>query len=251
MMTEQRGKHFDPVLLDAFMEVLARAGADARGELRADPGALAEQTLETFGEALERGDAETAEGAIATAIDDGMPPTTLHVEVIAPALRRTRELRLVGEIDEHRERRAKDITGRVLATLARYMVGNRAPSRERVLVVGVPGDEHTLELQMIHDQLAAAGFATTFDADVPPTRLVATVKGASVDLVVLGAVPDTQASQLSQAIDALRASDPSIPLVFGGLAAGGAASDVRDGQRVLERIDEAVTVVQDALAQRA
>src|SRR5437660_5780806 len=61
IMTEQRGRHFDPVLLDAFMEVLDRAGADARGELRADPSALAEQTLETFAAALERGDAETAE----------------------------------------------------------------------------------------------------------------------------------------------------------------------------------------------
>src|SRR5207245_2391108 len=84
MMSEQRGKHFDPVLLDAFWEVLDRAGVDARGELRADLGALAEQALETFGTALERGDAETAEGSIATAIEDGLTPATLHAEVIAP-----------------------------------------------------------------------------------------------------------------------------------------------------------------------
>src|SRR5207245_9523911 len=40
IMTEQRGRHFDPVLLDAFMEVLARTDADARGQVPLDPVAL-------------------------------------------------------------------------------------------------------------------------------------------------------------------------------------------------------------------
>ena len=38
MMLEQRGRHFDPVLLDAFMEVLGRSGPDAREQLRGRPG---------------------------------------------------------------------------------------------------------------------------------------------------------------------------------------------------------------------
>ena len=37
MMREQRGRHFDPVLLDAFMEVLGRSGPDAREQLRLRP----------------------------------------------------------------------------------------------------------------------------------------------------------------------------------------------------------------------
>jgi len=248
MMSEQRGKHFDPVLLDAFWEVLDRAGVDARGELRADLGALAEQALETFGTALERGDAETAEGSIATAIEDGLPPATLHAEVIAPALRRTRELRNVGEIDEGRERHAKDITGRVLATLSRYMVGNRTPSRERVLVAGVRGDEHTLELHMIRDQLAAAGYATAFETDIAPERLAETLTAAAAQAIVLGAISEADERSLVHAIEALQASKPDVPLVLAGVAAGGPASAVRDGARVLERIDESVAVVEDALA---
>ena len=67
--------------------------------------------------ALERGDAETAESAIATAIEDGIAPTTLHAEVIGPALRRISVLSGAGEIDGERERRAYTITRRVLATL--------------------------------------------------------------------------------------------------------------------------------------
>jgi methanogenic corrinoid protein MtbC1 len=250
MMRDQRGKHFDPVLLDAFMEVLDRAGADARDELRADPGALAEQTLETFGTALERGDAEMAEGAIATAIEDGIAPETLHVEVIAPALRRTRELRRSGEIDADRELLAQGMTRRVLATLARYMLGNRTPSRERVLVAAIEGDEHTLELQMMHDQLAAAGFATTFESELPVGCLRAAVAGASPALVLLGAVREEQQAGVDEAMSAVRSADPKMAIVLGGLAAGGPAPDAREGARVLERIDEAVAVVQDALGKR-
>ena len=36
MMREQRGHHFDPVLLDAFMEVLGQTGPDAREQLRSE-----------------------------------------------------------------------------------------------------------------------------------------------------------------------------------------------------------------------
>src|SRR5947209_8634819 len=99
MMREQRGRHFDPILLDAFMEVLGQTGPDAREQLRSDPTALVEGTLETFAGALERGEAETAEGAIATAIEDGIGATTLHAEVIGPALRRISVLSGAGEID--------------------------------------------------------------------------------------------------------------------------------------------------------
>src|SRR5262249_45168907 len=69
MMREQRGKHFDPVLLDAFMEVLGRSGPDARPQT--DPLVLAETTLEPSASAIERGDAEMAEDAIVTAVEEG------------------------------------------------------------------------------------------------------------------------------------------------------------------------------------
>ena len=137
MMREQRGRHFDPVLLDAFMEVLGRSGPDARAELRSDPAALVESTLETFANAIERGDAEMAEGAIATAIEDGISPTTLHAEVIGPTLRRINVLSEAGQIDGEREHRANTIIRRVLATLYRYMTGSTEATRQRVLLAGV------------------------------------------------------------------------------------------------------------------
>jgi methanogenic corrinoid protein MtbC1 len=251
MMREQRGRHFDPVLLDAFMEVLGRSGPDAREQLRSDPAALVESTLETFATALERGDAEMAEGAIATAIEDGISPTTLHAEVIGPALRRIGVLAEAREIDVEREHRATTITRRVLATLYRYMTGSTEPTRERVLLAGVEGDEHTLGLQMVHDQLAAAGFHTIFDTDLSAQRLLDMVDSQSPDLVVVGATVPTECESVELALRDLRSNRPDLPIVLGGPAVGGSLPRERGGMRVLERIDESVEAVEDLLATAA
>ena len=90
-------------------------------------------------------------------------------------------------MDSEREHLAAGITRRVLATLYRYMLGGTEPTRERVLLAGVEGDEHTLGLQMVHDQLAAAGYQTIFDTDLSVERLRAMVESQSPDLIVLGA----------------------------------------------------------------
>jgi methylmalonyl-CoA mutase cobalamin-binding subunit len=242
MMREQRGRHFDPVLLDAFMEVLENSGPDAREKERADPSALVESTLETYGAALERGDAETAE--------DGIPATTLHGEVLAPALLRIRELRAAGELDSDRERLAKGITRRVLATLYRYMIGNTEPTRERVLLAGMEGDEHALELQMMHDQIAAAGFETVFEADLSSERLRATVSSQAPAVIVLGATDGEEPEAIGRVVEDLHAAHPEVPIVLGGAAVGGALPVSQNGMRVLERIDEAVEAVEEQLATR-
>jgi HD-GYP domain-containing protein (c-di-GMP phosphodiesterase class II) len=125
MMREERGKHFDPVLLDAFMEVLEQSGPDAREQVRADPAAVAESALETFATALERGEAEPAESAIAQAMEDGLGAGDVQGEVIEPTLRRLAELRERGQLDAEHEQLAMTIVRRVLATLRRYLLSGR------------------------------------------------------------------------------------------------------------------------------
>jgi HD-GYP domain-containing protein (c-di-GMP phosphodiesterase class II) len=123
MMRDERGKHFDPVLLDAFLEVLGNSGPDAREQVRADPTAVVDGALEAFVTALQRADAEMAEGAVAQAIEDGIAAVDMPGEVIEPGLRRLVELREQGEIDSQRERAAIGIARRVLGTLRRYTLG--------------------------------------------------------------------------------------------------------------------------------
>jgi HD-GYP domain-containing protein (c-di-GMP phosphodiesterase class II) len=128
LMREQRGRHFDPVLLDTFLDVLSHSGPDAREQLKSDPQALLEVVLATFSTAIERGNAETAEGAIAQAIEDGVEAEALPGAVIEPALRRVAELREQGRIDADRERAAIGIARRVLATMRRYVLGRHGES---------------------------------------------------------------------------------------------------------------------------
>jgi hypothetical protein len=122
MMLEQADRHFDPVLLHKFMEVLDSSGAEARTRERSDPSSLLAGALEIYTDAMRLGDAELAEEAIAQAIEDGMDPGTLKDEVVTPAMRRISELREAEEIDLETEHRADAITRRVMATMNRYML---------------------------------------------------------------------------------------------------------------------------------
>jgi HD-GYP domain-containing protein (c-di-GMP phosphodiesterase class II) len=122
MMLEESDRHFDPVLLQAFMEVLDRTGADARTRERSDPRSLIAGALELYTDAMRLGDAELAEEAIASALQDGISPATLQDEVVAPAMRRVEELHESGEIDADSAQRASAITRRVMATMNRFLL---------------------------------------------------------------------------------------------------------------------------------
>jgi HD-GYP domain-containing protein (c-di-GMP phosphodiesterase class II) len=258
MMREQRARHFDPVLLDTFLEVLSSSGPDARAALKANPADLLEDVLETYSKALERGDAETAEGVVAQAIEDKIPAATLHGEVIAPALRRIGELWQAGEIDIETEHLATGITRRILATLYRYMLGGADPGRERILLAALEGDgseigRHTLGLQMVHDQLAAAGYQATLDVELSPAQLASAIDNHTPDLVVIGATVASAAPTLDHLVGELRESHPEIPIRLGGASAGAAPGELQEphsGVRVLERIDLAVPAVEALLAAR-
>jgi methylmalonyl-CoA mutase cobalamin-binding subunit len=120
-----------------------------------------------------------------------------------------------------------------------------------VLVVGLQGDEHALELQMIHDQLAAAGYATTLETELALDELQSAVADRGADVVVLGAISAGVSQEAGDAIKALRRSNPGVPVVLGGIAAGGELPDIGTDARTLERIDEAVEAVSELLAGRA
>ncbi len=122
MMLDQADRHFDPVLLHKFMEVLDSSGADARTRSRSDPSTLLAAALEIYTDAMRLGDAELAEEAIAQAIEDGIDPATLKDAVVEPAMRQIERLREAGEIDLETEHRADAITRRVMATMNRYML---------------------------------------------------------------------------------------------------------------------------------
>src|SRR5207249_10130180 len=119
----------------------------------------------------------------------------LHGEVIAPALRHLEEIWHAGQLERDRRQLALGITRRVLATLYRYMLAGSEATRERVLVAGFEGDEHLLELQMMHDQLSAAGYRTTLEQASSAKELCAAVERQRPDLILVGALPPAPAPE--------------------------------------------------------
>jgi hypothetical protein len=124
MMLDEADRHFDPVLLHKFMEVLDSSGVNARTRERSNPSSLLAGALEIYTDAMRLGDAELAEEAIAQAIEDGITPATLKEEVVSPAMGQIERLRASGEIDAATEQRADAITRRVTATMNRYMLAH-------------------------------------------------------------------------------------------------------------------------------
>lgn len=246
MMVAQRGKHFDPTLLDAFLEVLGSSGPEARLKSSGDPQELAQQAFKRYSGAIQRGDAETAEGVIAQAIEEGLSQATLHEEVIGAAMRRIGELWEEGEIDTGVEHLATGISRRILATMHRYMLRGAEPDRERVLVVGLEEDDHTLALQMVHDQLAAAGFQTTIDTGVSAQRLDAVVKSQSPRVVVIGATYSALTPTVEEIVTQLGREHPAVGVLLGGAAVPRRLKD-RQGA-YLTKIGEVVPAVEAILS---
>jgi methanogenic corrinoid protein MtbC1 len=249
MMREQRGLHFDPVLLDAFLEVLGSSGPDAKVKRDVDPAELAEAAFERYTTAIERGDAEAAEGVFAQAIEDGIPPATLHADVFEPALARVAELVGRGEVAADTERLATGITKRILATMYRYTLGGSEPDRERVLVAGVEGEDRLLVLQMINDQLAAAGYDTVIDPDLSPERLESAVRNHTPELVVLAATRRSSIAELERMLNHLADRHPDIPVML----AGPVVDELPDGRSPateLQHLDQVAMLVQELLGAR-
>jgi methanogenic corrinoid protein MtbC1 len=216
LMRAERARHFDPVVLDAFLEVIGATGLDVHGHLATTQSGLAAGLIEVFTKALEHGDAEAAEGTVAQALEDGIAPETLHSELIAPALRRLDEFWTADEADLVAPERAAAIVKRTLATVYRYMIKGAEPSGERVLLAGVEGEHHTLVLQMAHDQLAAAGFRATLVTDLSPERLSDTIGNQSPHVIILGAGTPSAAPVFDRVVEALSRSYPDLPVVLGG-----------------------------------
>jgi hypothetical protein len=77
------------------------------------------------------------------------------------------------------------------------------------------------------------------------------VEDAAPDAIIIGATSAAEYDVVSRAVDDLEARHPEIPILFGSIAAGGALTGADNGTKMLERIDQAVVAVEEALALRS
>jgi methanogenic corrinoid protein MtbC1 len=246
MMTAQRGKHFDPGLLDAFFDVLGSTGPEAKQRNLSDPEEIVAEAFEHYLAAVQRGDAETAEGVVAQAIEDGLDGATIHELVIGAAISRVAELRAEELVEPATEQLATGISRRILATMHRYMLRGADPNRERVLVIGLEEDDPTLSLQMIHDQLSAAGYQTTIDNAASGERLETLIASHAPELVVVGATVPPAGEEAEELLREIRSAHPNLRVVLSGEAIPEELRS-RPNMRFLHCVGDAVPTVEELL----
>ena len=218
----------------------------ARGNHRAVLGQSTDVHAGAFLDALLRGSARGAEDAVRAALASGMGPSAVHVKVVAPAMRTIGELWARDEITVADEHLATAITYRALNVISAAGGGPPEPTRQRIMLAALEEERHVVGLQMVGDALTAAGFEVmALGADVPLDALLAAV--ARYAPAVLGLSVTMPADpRLRDALERIRAVDPSLVILVGGAGAGDGAP-VAAPARFVSDAAQAVGAVEDAL----
>ena len=179
----------------------------------------------------------------------GLTPADLYLRVIQPAQYEIGRLWQHNEITVAEEHVATAISQLAIAQLYRHLPRASASGR-RIVVTCVAGEQHELGARMAADFLEMAGFDVRFlGANVPAESLARMVTDVSPDLLVVSAATTLCFPALRDALHAVRAAAPQLPILVGGRAftwtegceipadvhRGGADADalVRDVRRLL------------------
>ncbi|MGH2833289.1 MAG: SGNH/GDSL hydrolase family protein, partial [Solirubrobacteraceae bacterium] len=114
------------------------------------------------------------------------------------------------------------------------------------LLIGAQDYESSLGLQMVHDQLAAAGYRTTLQADSSREATVAAIADDPPALVVLMGGSPAEPQALDALIAQLRGRHPDIAILLYTPEPAG-VSPVPAGLSVLDGPEQSVAVVEELL----
>ena len=229
----------DPVDLDAFMAERATEKAETVVGRSSVDWAMRLQRR------LLAGDRLGAKNVVEASLAAGTDAVGAYVDVVAPAMRSIGDGWAAGVVDVAEEHRASVIIGQVLAVLdSRF---TRRGLRRGVVVAGaVPGERHSLPLQMVADVVRLSGYEVhDLGADVPPDSFAGAVD--DVELLVAVAVSATTPGNDEAVRDTIAAVHErvDVPVLVGGgavpdaaaakaLGGDGWAADARDVTELLE-----------------
>lgn len=176
-----------------------------------------------FLDSLLAGRSRDAIGWVLGCVADGLDVTSVHRDLVMPALveiGRRWEAGAMTVADEHYCSAAlHSLLARMHAFLPR-----RDPIHRRVIVAGVEGNLHALSLHMLADQFEMDGWeATLVGANTPVADIVAIAARLRADVVAIGATLDDQKGAVLATIRAIRTT-PGLDasrIVVGGRATAG------------------------------
>jgi excisionase family DNA binding protein len=174
---------------------------------------------------LVAGDEEGAWTLVDNTIAAGAAPADIHLEALAPSLRKIGDLWERGDIDVADEHRAAAVATRIVARL-----GPRFRPRGRrsgvVLAAGVEGDHHALPVALLTDLLRAAGFRVVdLGADAPADAILRALDDAGpADALCITVSTNNRYAAARRAVRRVRAGNADLMILVGGPAVPDAAT---------------------------
>jgi excisionase family DNA binding protein len=165
------------------------------------------------------GDEAGAWNIVENALTSTLDPRDVHLELLAPALRRIGEDWEAGRLSVADEHRATVVAGRLIGRLGPRFA-RRGRKRGVVVVAAPSGETHALPGAMLSDLLRGAGFEVVdLGADAPPTSIVEAAEHATrLVAVFIGVTSTGHDESVRAAVVALRAAGVQAPVLVGGAA---------------------------------
>lgn len=209
---------------------------------------LTPQAVDAYWHALMTRDESAALAAAWSALDAGVPPETVVLDLVGATQRRVGAEWAANRLTVAQEHAATALGDRVLAALGGHP-GYRRPAagpKGRLTVACVDGEWHAMPARLLAEVLSLAGWRVDFlGAHVPGPHLIAHLHESGPEVVALSASLALRLPDAHAAITACQAA--GVPVLAGGAAFGpngeyarllGAdawARDARSALAVLER----------------
>jgi MerR family transcriptional regulator, light-induced transcriptional regulator len=205
--------------------------------------------LEEYMDALMARDSHRARTVVVRALDAGVDPRRLALDVLAPALHEFGQRWEHGDISVAQEHYATGVTEGVLALVAQRM--RRPPAGGRLAIVACPpGERHGLAARMIGDFLEAEAWEVlVVGPDVPVRDLYELVADEQPDLVCLSATMPDATEPAIELAGMLGTVEPPPFIVLGGQAWNGGTAVAREmgADLVTADLQELLSVIRERL----
>lgn len=174
---------------------------------------------------LVAGDEAGSWSLVQEALVGGADPVEVHLELLAGAMRSIGDGWADGSITIDEEHRAAAVCHRLVGRLGpRFARPGR--SRGAVVLAGAPGDPHALPVALAADVVRAAGWAVVDLGASVPAESLARAAASTDRLVAVGVSVSSSGHEpdVAEAVAAVRAAVPSVPVLVGGSALDAAAA---------------------------
>ncbi|WP_328862911.1 cobalamin B12-binding domain-containing protein [Streptomyces sp. NBC_00306] len=165
------------------------------------------------------GDEYAATEIVLRALDDGIEPESVLLDVIAAVQGKVGEEWAANRISVAQEHAATSINERAVAALALHPAARRTPTLGRITVACVDGEWHALPARMVAEVLKLRGWQVDYlGAQVPAPHLISHLHTTKADAVALSSSIATRLPTAHAAITACQAV--GVPVLVGGAAFG-------------------------------